>query len=189
MLQLLLQLIQKAPFSALRDQFLRRVLYHPGFPQPQRIKAHRLLRVVLAPATIRKFLQRLQRVICVHLETLGEKRLCPLFGIGGANLASLEDRAYRALCCDGVLAREVAIGGNQAAEILRPRAVDCTVEQHAADLSCTQLLRIGRKTEEGVDLAVCQELLRLARRMGRPLDVPIWIEPDRGCDTGEKNVL
>ena len=47
-----------------------------------------------------------------------------------------------------------------AAEILRPRAVDGSVHDDVADMPGVQLLRLGRKAQESVDLAIDETLDR-----------------------------
>ena len=72
------------------------------------------------------------------------------------------------------------ISRQHAAEILGPRAVDDAAEDHVADAAGAQLLRLGRSSKEGVDLALGEELERRDGRVGagHPVDVLARIEPN-----------
>ena len=72
------------------------------------------------------------------------------------------------------------IAGGHAAEVLRPRLVRGHVEDHAADLAGAQLLRLGGKAKEGVDLPLGEQLHEVAGRAGDPVDVLVRVEPDVG---------
>src|SRR5215471_748078 len=52
LLQLLFQLLEEAPVSALGDDLLRTALDHPHFVEPQGVEAHGVFRIILAPARI-----------------------------------------------------------------------------------------------------------------------------------------
>jgi hypothetical protein len=47
-----------------------------------------------------------------------------------------------------------------------------------------QILRLGRKAEEGIDLALDETLDRLDRRVGDPVEILDGVEPDLGGDQG-----
>jgi hypothetical protein len=63
---------------------------------------------------------------------------------------------------------------------LRPRAIHCGIDDHLADTAGAQLLRLRRKGEERIDLAVDEQVFRLGRRIGDPVDIPDGVEPDLG---------
>src|SRR5262249_54421218 len=126
------------------------------------------------------FVQRLQRIVVVAGESAIDhvpRRACR---VADAEVRRLEDRARHALGRDRVLADEVPVSSQHAAEILRPWAVDRAVDHHAADLTGAQFLRLRWKTEKRIDLAVGEKLLRRDRRAGDPADVLSGIEPDMG---------
>ena len=58
-----------------------------------------------------------------------------------------------------MLADEIPVARQHAAEILRPRPVDRAVDDHVADLAGAQFLRLGRKTEKCIDLSGEEEIL------------------------------
>src|SRR5436189_137416 len=95
--------------------------------------------------------------------------------------------AEGALGRHGVSANELAVGRDQAAEVLGPGAVDGAVEQDPPDLPGPQLLRVGREPEKAVDLSLRQKPLGLGRWVLQPRDVPVGIEPDLAdvADIGE----
>src|SRR5712691_1926047 len=65
LLQLLLQLLEEAPVSALGNDLLRAALDHPGLVQTQGVEAHRILGVVLAPLVVRDVFDGLESVVVV----------------------------------------------------------------------------------------------------------------------------
>src|SRR5439155_8208806 len=106
-----------------------------------------------------------------------------------ADPLGLEDRAHRPLHRHGVLRDELAVRGDDAAEVLRPRAVDGAVQHDVSDLPRAEVLRIGREAEERVDLPLGQELLRLRGRIRRPGNVLAGIEADLRGDARGADVL
>jgi hypothetical protein len=62
------------------------------------------------------------------------------------------------------------------------------IDDDAADLPGAQLLRLGWKAEEGIDLAVDKTLDRLDRRVGDPVEILDWVEPDLGGQKGQQRV-
>src|SRR5215813_4480972 len=63
--QLFLELIEKAPVGALRNELLRSGFDHPHFTQPQSKEADAVLRAVLAPLPVGKLSYRLHGVLPV----------------------------------------------------------------------------------------------------------------------------
>src|SRR5713101_3438073 len=56
LLQLLLQLGEKAPVSALGNELLRATLDHPHLVEAEGVEAHGILRVILAPLAVGEIL-------------------------------------------------------------------------------------------------------------------------------------
>src|SRR2546422_6419648 len=83
---------------------------------------------------------------------------------------------------------EVLVGGDHAAEVLRPRTVDRAVDDHVADLLRAQRLRLWWESEEGVDLPFGEQPHRFGRGVGDPVDVLFGIEPDVRGHASEKDV-
>jgi hypothetical protein len=76
-------------------------------------------------------------------------------------------------------ADEFPIAERHAAEVLRPRSVGGGVEDHAADLAGTQLLRLGRKSQKSIDSALGELLQKVAAAGCRdPVDVVAGVETD-----------
>src|SRR6266540_4792890 len=73
-LQLLLELVEKAPVGALGDDLLRAAFDHPRLMEAQGVEADRILRIVLPPAVVPDILHGLEgvrigpRVAPVHQE-------------------------------------------------------------------------------------------------------------------------
>ena len=155
-------------------------LIMPDLVQAQRVEPHRVLGVVLAPAVVGHLAERLERVVVSLREPAIDQPLRGPLRLGGAEVGGLEDGAQDALGRDRMVADEVAVADQHAAEVLRPRLVGGAVEDHVADLAGAQLLRLGRKAEEGIDLALGEQLHRRCRRAGRPSRCPLRVEPDIG---------
>src|SRR5215469_1204282 len=61
------------------------------------------------------------------------------------------------------------------------------VDDHVANMAGAQILRLGRETQKRIDLALHKELERSAGRVGDPVNVLGWVEPDRGCQESRKS--
>src|SRR5207237_3751861 len=82
----------------------------------------------------------------------------------------------------------LSVAGRHAAVILRPRAVQPCIDNDVSDMASAQILRLGRKAEKGIDLALREQIERFDRRIGGddPANVLGRIEPDmRGHDGHE----
>src|SRR5215475_7776332 len=100
------------------------------------------------------------------------------FRLESAHLTRFQHGAQHALRGDTVPPDELTVAGEHAAEVLRPWAVGATTHDDVADPPRAQLLGLWREREHGIDPTVCEELYRLARRMGRPVDVLAGIEAE-----------
>ena len=107
---------------------------------------------------------------------------------GGAKIRGLEDRTHHALGGDRILPDEIAIASQQTTEILRPGAVHCGVDDHMPDMSGAQFLRLRRKAQESIDVAVDEKLDRFDRRVGDPMDVSERFEANLGGNKGQQHV-
>ena len=141
---------------------LRARLDHADLVQAQRVEAHRVLGVVLAPLVVGDLVQRLEGIVvaaCVKPPSTS----CRATRSGSATQrsAALRIGAHHALGRDRILADELAVARQHAAEVLRPGLVQGAVDDHVADVPGAQLLRLGRKAEEGIDLALGEQLHRL----------------------------
>ena len=105
----------------------------------------RILRVELTPPVVRQLGQRLKRVIVSTGKPGIDQELCRPVRLRGADIGSLQDGAQISLGGDRMRAHELAVAERDAAEILGPRPVRDSIEDHATDLARTQLLRLGGK--------------------------------------------
>src|SRR5215472_11213338 len=144
-LQLAFQFVEKAPVGAVGDDLLWARLDEAGFAHAQSVEPERVLGVVFAPLVVWIVAQRLQRVVVALCETAVDELPRGSRRIAGAQIGGLQDRPQHTLARYRVLAHEIAITGQQAAEILRPRPIQCGADQHVADLACTQFLRLWRE--------------------------------------------
>ena len=71
----------------------------------------------------------------------------------------------------------------------RPWTIDRAVDDDAADTLGAQLLRLRRKAEERIDLAVDEQLLGADRAAGDPVDLRLRVDADIGGDHGQEQVL
>ena len=143
---------------------LRGRLDEPGVAHAQRVEADRVLGVVLPPFVVRDC--PLASAAHNRIESVKPPSTSIARGarrLGRAKIGRLEDRAHRPLGRDRMSPHEFAIAAEHAAEILRPRPVHRRIEDDPADMPGAQFLRLRRKAEEGVDLAVDEQILRLAR--------------------------
>src|SRR5215472_484061 len=160
-LQLAFELVEEAPIGAVGNDLLRARLDEAGFVHAQSVEPEGVLGVVFAPLVVWVVAQRLQRVIVALCETAVDELPRGSRRIASAQIGGLQDRPQHPLARDRVLAHELAIAGQQTAEILRPRPIQCGVYQHVADLAGAQFLRLGWEAEKGVDLARSEQLDRL----------------------------
>ena len=84
---------------------------------------------------------------------------------------------------DRMIADELPVSHQHAAEVLRPWLVRGRVEDHATDLAGAQLLRLGGKREKRIDFPLDEQLHgeqphRVAGRTLDPFDVLVRVEPD-----------
>src|SRR5712692_6317014 len=80
------QLVQEAPVGALGDDLLRARLDHPAFAHPQRVEAHRVLGIVLAPLAERDLLEHLQGVVVAGRLAFIHHELCDSFWLKGTHV-------------------------------------------------------------------------------------------------------
>src|SRR5262249_47262536 len=79
-----------------------------------------------------------------------------------------------------MVANVVAVRRHHAAEVLRPWTVEGAVDDGPADAAHTQVLRLRRKSEEGINLARGEQLNRPRRGASDPAYILARVEPDMG---------
>src|SRR5262245_40532285 len=121
-LQLAFELVQKAPVGPLGDDLVGARFDHAGVAQPKRIEAYRVLGVIAAPFRVWDFPHSLKRIV-VWIASVRDDTRGP-FRRRRAQVHCLEQGPQRSLGGYRVLAHELAMAGDQAAEVLRPRPVD-----------------------------------------------------------------
>src|SRR4029077_17126231 len=127
-LQLALELVEEAPIGALGDDLLRARLYQPGFVQAQRIKPQRVLVIVFAPFVVRNLRECLEGIVVARREAAIDDALRRPGRLVGAQIGGLEDRPQYPLGCDRMVADELPVARQHAAEILRPRPIHRAVD-------------------------------------------------------------
>ena len=147
----------------------------------QGIKPDRVLGVVVPPFVVRQFAQGLQRVIVLPGEAPIDNVLRNPRRLGGAEVGGLEDGAHHPPGRDRVLLDVFPVAAEHAAEILRPRAIHRRVQNHVPGMTGAQFLGLGREPEEGIDLALREQVERLDLGIDHPLKVLFGVEPDLGC--------
>src|SRR5215470_14620581 len=188
-LQLLLELVEEAPVSALGNDLLRARLDHHGLVQAQREEAHGVLGVELPPFAPRNLSKGLERkVIARRVAAVNQHLGCPL-RLERADRPRLQDCSGSPLSSNGIPSDKIAVRSDHAAEILGPGSVESGVDQDVADLPGTHLLGLGRKADERVDLALGQELHRLGAETHDPIDVFLWVHPHVGGHARDVSVL
>jgi hypothetical protein len=70
-----------------------------------------------------------------------------------------------------MLPDELGVARQQTAEVLRPRAVDRTIQDHVADAAGARLLGRGRKAEKRVDLALGEQVHWCRGHAGDPVNI------------------
>ena len=144
--------------------------------EPQRVEAHRVRRIELAPAVVWKLVQQLEReVVALGEPTIDQLLRCP-FRLRRADVGGLEDGSEKAFGRDRISADEVPVTVRYAAEILRPWLIQGHVEDHPTDLAGAQLLWLRRVPEKGIDFTFREQLHGGGAR--DPLDVPVRVDAD-----------
>src|SRR5712692_3142925 len=188
-LQLPLQLVEKAPVGSLGDELLRAGLHHADLVEPQRIEAHGVLGVVVAPLGVWEPTDRFERiVIALGVAPIDDESRCAP-GVERAEVGRLQDRAYCSLRGHGMPSDELTVARDDATEVLRPRAVDGAIDDHVTDFFRPEFLRIGREPQIGVDLPLIEEPHRVGRRVCHEVDVAARIQTHVGRHTGDEHML
>src|SRR5712664_1194979 len=160
-LQLLLQLVEGAPVCAPGEKLLRARLDHSRLVESERVEAHRVGRVVFPPFGVGNLLEGLQRIgVGLHKAPVYEGASNPI-RLKGAQVGRLLEGAQHPLGGHRVLLGKVSVRHRHAAEILRPGSILGGAYDHMTDLSGPELLGIGGKAHQPIDLPVGEELDRL----------------------------
>ena len=152
----------------------------PDLVQAQRVEAQRVLRVELAPAARRGARSASgARSRSARVKPPSTSRCAARSGSAAQMSAALRMARRTRLVATGWSRTNSAVARKHAAEVLRPGLVRGRVEDHVADLAGAQLLRLGRKAEEGVDLAFGEQLHGVSRRASATHSMSsVGIEPD-----------
>src|SRR5215813_1956685 len=188
-LHLLLQLVEETPLGALGDDLLWARRDHPGLVQTQRIEAHRVFGIILAPAVIGDLLHRLQGIIVAWCEASLYDEPGSALGLEGTNIGRLQDRTQRPFGGHRMLADKLPAAGRNAAEVLRPGSVHGAVDDHIANLLCPQFLWHWRKANQRVNLPLGEELCGLGWGMRHPVNVLLRVQAHVHYHAGEEGVV
>ena len=88
-----------------------------------------------------------------------------------------------------MLPDELLVGGDDAAEILRPRAVEPAVDDSVTDLLVAQFLGIWGESHHSVDLSLSEKMHRFGRRMDDEIDIPLRVYSDMGRHGSDKDMV
>src|SRR6266568_627804 len=116
-LQLLLQLVQEPPVSALRDQALRCRLDHSRLAEAEGIEADRVLRIVDAPLVVRNILHGLERIVVARCEAAIDEGESGPLRFEGAEVGSFQDCPQRPLGRDWMFLDELPVTRGEAAKV------------------------------------------------------------------------
>src|SRR5215472_14625166 len=178
-LELALEFVEESRVGAIGDDLVRVGFDQPDLVQAEGIVADGVLGIVFAPFVVRQLAQRLTGIVVSRGEPALDEPLRGTSGVGGAEIDGFEDGARRAFGRDGTFPHEFPAAAQHAAEILRPRTVDCAVDDDVSDMPGPQLLGLRRKAQKGVGLAVYEKLHRLDRRGGDdPVDILLRVDSD-----------
>jgi hypothetical protein len=117
--------------------------------------------------------------------TIGELLRCACW-FSRAEIRCRKDGTHDAFGRDRVRGNEFPVARQHAAEILRPRLLHGGIEDYVTDMPGAQILGLGRKAQERVDLTLNEQFDRLDRGVGDPLNVLPGIEPELGHDQGQQ---
>src|SRR5215470_12150939 len=177
-LQLLLQLVEKAPVGALGEDPLWMRLDHARLMEPEAVKTDRVLRGVLTPLSIGNIAHKLKRVLVLPRVALGRQGAGGPIRLQGAYFGRLEDGTDRTLGGPRVAVDELAISGQHATEVLRPGSVDRRSHHNMADPLGAELLGRGRKGQVRVNPSLGEQLDGLGRWIEYRVHILPGMEPD-----------
>src|SRR6516225_5149247 len=181
-------LVEEPPVGSIRDDFRRARFHHPSFAQTKRVKTHCVFGIVLTPVVVRHVRKSLSRIVASGREAPIYHTLRNKGRFVHAQIRRPEHGAKQTLGSDGIFSYKFAIPGQHAAKILRPWAILRAVDDDMSDVLRTQPLWFWRKSEEGVDLALSEQLDRFDRCARHPLDILGGIESNESRHRAEENV-
>src|SRR5262249_23128223 len=173
---------------AIRKNLVGARLDQARFAQPQGVEAHRVFGAVLAPLRIGNILKRLDCVVIAASESAIEDPLRGCCRIIGAEISRFQNCPQYSLGRCGMLADEVRVAGYRATKILRPRPISRGIDDHMADVTRMQFLRLRRKAEERIDLAPGKKLQRVLCRAHDPMNLLCRVKPDIGRHAADEHV-
>src|SRR5262245_4447191 len=133
-LHLLLEFLEETPIRALGNDLLRTALDHSHLVEAQGVEADGVFRVVLTPASIGNLPKGLRCIVqLVYIPTAHDEAGRPL-RIRGTQGSGFEDGPQHPFACNGMLAHEIPMCADHAAEVLGPRAIRGCAEHQMADL-------------------------------------------------------
>src|SRR5689334_3188428 len=104
--------------------------------------------VVLAPFRIPDFLERLERIVIAGSKSRIDNLSCDQFWLTDTKIGGFDECAQHALGRNRMLADIITVPRMHAAEVLRPRPIRASVDDHAPDLTGTQFLWLGWPAEK-----------------------------------------
>src|SRR6516162_8711573 len=181
-------LVEELPVGSIRDDFPRARFQHPSFAQTKRVKTHCVFGIVVTPAVVRHVRKSLNRIVAAGREGPIYHTLRNKGRFVHAQIRRPEHGANQTLGGNGIFPYKFAIPRQHAAKILRPWAIIRAVDDDTANILGTQTLWLWRKSEEGVYLALSEQLDRFDRCARHPLDILGGIESNHSRHRAEENV-
>src|SRR6185436_8124955 len=111
----------------------------------QRIKPDCVLWFELAPLSVRKFLEHLQRIVVLSSEIAFDHLLGDAHRRADAKIGRFDDSAQCTLGCNGISADIIPMCRQHTTKVLRPGTVNRTVKNHFADVVSSKVLWFWRK--------------------------------------------
>ena len=153
-------------------------LHDSRFLHSQCVEAKRILGIIVPPPVVTGIGQRLEGIVIAVAKAPGDDASGDRLGIGNTQIDGLEQCTQDALGRYRIVLRIGRAGRQHAAVVLRPGTVDRGVEYHMPDLALPRHLRLWRRRQKCIDLAVGEHLQWV--RVSNPFDVVGRIEPDIG---------
>src|SRR5262249_10344226 len=114
--QLPFELVNEAPIRAIGKDSIGARLDHAHLAKPQRIEAQRVFGIVFMPAIIGGLAQRLRSVLQLAAVAPAHDKSGGMLGIASTQVGGHQDRPQRPLGRYGVLAHEILVCPDYAAE-------------------------------------------------------------------------
>src|SRR5262249_49366317 len=112
------------------------------------------------------------------------------FWIACTDVGGLQNCSNRSLGSNRVLSYKIRTSSDHATEILRPRPIFRSVDDHMANLLFAQFLWLRREREKSVRLSFDEQVHHPVEGSSRdPFDVLAWVHSDIGDHAGQVEIF